>query len=116
VLTGSASAGLFSVVVFGNTDHTLGGDGLVTAKGISTLYLIAVTFADHTEAFLDSDDAPLAVVTSRVLTTTPALSLVETPSGSCNMGPEGAGLPGQIVAVPVFAVDPHYPGSPNYVG
>jgi predicted outer membrane repeat protein len=115
VVTGSGQAALRSVVAFGNTEAASPGvDGLVTAQGSATLSLIGVTFAGQTEPFLDTDDSP-TVVTSRVLTTTPALTLAARPTGSCNLGPSGAGLPGQVVAAPVFAVDPTEPGNPSYV-
>jgi predicted outer membrane repeat protein len=112
--TGATIVELRSIMAFSNVETALNSnESLVTLKSTASLNMVAATFANHTETFLDTDGSATAT-TSRVLTTTSTESLVTTPGGGCNMGPAGANLPGLIAAVPVFAVDPTYPNKPTY--
>jgi hypothetical protein len=118
--TGAAEIDFRSVVAFNNTQSDPDGDGLVTGQGTTSVILIAVTFANHTVPFLDTDDSA-SVVVRRVLTTTGALPLASPATGSCNQSSVPVSLPGVTVTGPQFQTvlppkenSSHIPGPNNH--
>ncbi|MGB2571177.1 hypothetical protein ACPFP2_22420 [Micromonospora citrea] len=98
---GDAVVGLRASLAVSNTDVNLYDEALVTGRHTSSITLVGMTFARHTEAFLDTDETATATV-SRVLTTTGTLTLAGMPAGGCNISAVGATLPGLLVTPVLF--------------